>query len=176
MIKSKIFAGIILFSFFSFAQNLTELKQGDKAPDFSLNDSDGKSFSLSEYKGKSPVVLYFYPQANTSGCTKQACGIRDDWNKFKENNIVVLGVSVDIPEEIKKFVEDYNLNFPLLSDTDKNVSKMYGVLNEKGRAKRYTFIIDKDGRISKIIKVTDVLSHSKEVFEEAKKLNGVEIH
>ncbi len=148
-----------------------ELKVGDKAPDFTLKDSNGKSYTLSDYQGKSPVVVYFYPKAGTPGCTKEACGIRDDKNKFKENNIEVFGISVDSPAEIKKFIADYHLNFPLLSDNEKEVSKEYGVLMDNGVDKRVTFIIDKKGNISKIINVIDIASHANQVFNDAKELN-----
>ena len=147
------------------------LKVGDKAPDFSLKDAYGNSYTLSDYQGKSPVVVYFYPKAGTAGCTKEACGIRDDKNKFKENNIEVFGVSVDSPSEIKKFIADYHLNFPLLSDNGKKVSKEYGVLMDSGVDKRVTFIIDKKGNIAKIINVTDIASHAAQVFNDAKELN-----
>jgi len=154
-----------------FAQNKTALKEGMDAPDFTLEDAYGKTYVLSSYEGKTPVVVYFYPQANTSGCTKQACGIRDDWSKFQKNNIQVLGISVDSKEEIRKFIDDYNLNFPLLSDTNKKVSEDYGVLKENGKDKRVTFIIDKKGKIAKILNVTDIDSHAEEVFNTASKLN-----
>jgi len=146
------------------------LKEGSKAPDFKLQDAYGKEYTLAQFKGKSPVVIYFYPQANTSGCTKQACGIRDDWSKFEKNNIMVFGISTDDKEAIKKFIDDYHLNFPLLSDESKEVSKKYGVLKDDGRDKRYTFIVDKNGNIAKVMEVKDIASHSQEVFNTASKL------
>ncbi|MCX8010054.1 MAG: peroxiredoxin, partial [Ignavibacteria bacterium] len=124
------------------------------------------------FKGKSPVVIYFYPKASTPGCTKQACGIRDNWNKFKENNIQVFGISVDNKEDISKFIDNYNLNFPLLSDNDKSVSKAYGVLNKFGVSSRVTFIIDKDGKINRIIRDVDVSTHADDVFNIAKNLSN----
>lgn len=150
-----------------FAQQTTKLKTGDNAPDFTLNDVYGNSYKLSSYKGKSPVVVYFYPKANTAGCTIQACGIRDDWSQFKEKNIPVFGISVDDKAAIKKFIDDYNLNFPLLSDQDKKVSKAYDVLNSSGTDKRITFIVDKQGKIADVIPVSDVKGHSKEVYKKA---------
>lgn len=146
------------------------LKEGDKAPDFTLKDAYGKSYTLSSFKDKSPVVLYFYPKAGTTGCTKEACGIRDDMSKFKKSNITVLGVSVDPKEDIKKFIDDYHLNFPLLSDKDKNVSKDYGVLNKLGMDNRITFIIDKKGVIKSIIRNVDVTTHSEQAYNLASKL------
>jgi len=166
------FMTLFMFCLFgiSIAQTSTKLSEGMKAPDFTLQNYQGKSFRLSSYKGKSPVVIYFYPKAGTSGCTKQACGIRDDLNKFKDKNIVVLGISIDPKQDIKKFVHENNLNFPLLSDNKKLVSEKYGVLREDGKAKRVTFIIDRKGKIEKIIEVTDVSIHSRDVFEIASKL------
>ncbi|RPI69992.1 MAG: peroxiredoxin [Ignavibacteriales bacterium] len=158
----------VIISSVLFSQDKIEV--GNKAPDFSLEDAYGKEYTLSSYFGKSPVVIYFYPQAGTSGCTKQACAIRDDWNKFEDNNITVLGISTDSKDEIKTFVDVYSLNFPLLSDNDKNVSRDYGALKENGNAKRVTFIVDMDGNIADILEVNDIDSHSDYVFNAASKL------
>lgn len=152
------------------AQQNTDLKVGSKAPNFVLKDAFGKSYNLKSYREKSPVIVYFYPKAGTPGCTKEACGIRDDWSKFKKNNIQVFGVSVDTKDEIKDFIHKYKLNFPLLSDTNKKVSKEYGVLLPNGFDKRVTFIIDKKGNIVKIINVTNIEEHAAEVFNVAMKL------
>ncbi len=169
---------IILFLFicalplsFISAQESSTLKVGMKAPDFTLPDAQGNEYTLSSYINKSPVVLYFYPAAGTSGCTKEACGIRDDWSKFKKDNIQVIGVSVDNKKAIEKFINDYHLNFPLLSDSGKKVSKEYGVLNKNGYDNRVTFIIDQKGKIAKVFPVTDIENHSKEVYEIASKLH-----
>lgn len=159
---------LLLLSSRTFSQTMPEV--GTEATDFTLHDAFGNEYTLSEYFGISPVVIYFYPQAGTSGCTKQACGIRDDWSKFEENNIKVFGISTDTKEEIEEFVDDYSLNFPLLSDADKQVSEEYGVLKENGKDKRVTFIIDTEGKINEIINVTDIDSHSEYVFEAALKL------
>ena len=96
-----ILAVVIAAIYFVSAQSDVKLKVGDKAPDFTLQDAFGKSYHLSSFKGKSPVIVYFYPKAGTSGCTKEACGIRDDWSKFKENNIPVFGISTDDKPAIK---------------------------------------------------------------------------
>lgn len=146
--------------------NAQNLKENDPAPDFTLSDADGNSYTLSKMKGN-PVVLYFYPKASTPGCTKQACGIRDTWSKFEENGIKVFGISVDSKESITEFIKENNLNFPLLSDQNKQVSSAYGVLNNLGLASRITFIIDKDGLISKIIRDVDIDNHADEVFNFA---------
>lgn len=147
--------------------NADNLSVGSSAPDFTLPDSDGNNFSLSSYKDKNPVVIYFYPKANTPGCTTQACGIRDSFSKFNENNIVVLGISVDSKESIKEFIKDHNLNFPLLSDEKKEVSKAFGVLNNIGVDSRITFIIDKQGNIANILRDVDVETHANDVFNIA---------
>jgi peroxiredoxin Q/BCP len=146
------------------------LEVGTNAPDFTLHDSEGNSYTLSEFKGKSPVVIYFYPKANTPGCTTQACGIRDEYAKFKENGIVVFGISVDSKESIKEFIKEQKLNFPLLSDENKEVAKNYDVLNNIGIASRVTFIVDKNGKIINIMREVDVTTHANQVFELAKKL------
>ena len=168
--KKLFFLPVILLLISSCGGNAQNLKEGNKAPDFTLKDANGKPYTLSSYKGKSPIVLYFYPKAGTSGCTKEACGIRDKWSKFRENNIMVLGVSVDSKEAIKKFNKDYNLNFPLLSDEGKTVSKKYGVLNKIGIDSRITFIIDKEGNIRDIIRNVDVNTHADQVYNVASKL------
>lgn len=169
LLKILIFSlGAFLLS--SCGGNADNLTDGDKAPDFTAQDAFSKEYTLSSYTGVSPVVLYFYPKAKTAGCTKEACGIRDSWSKFKENNIVVLGVSVDSKEKIKEFIDEHNLNFPLLSDEDKRISKKYGVLNNVGLASRVTFIIDKEGKINHIIRDVDVDTHAEQVYDLASKL------
>jgi peroxiredoxin Q/BCP len=167
LITVLFFASII---FTSCGGNAENLSVGNTAPDFTLQDSDGVNYNLSTYKGKNPVVIYFYPKAGTSGCTKQACGIRDAWSRFKENNIMVLGISVDSKESIKEFIIDHNLNFPLLSDETKEVSRKYGVLNNIGVDSRITFIVDKNGNISNIIRDVNVETHADDVFNLASKL------
>ena len=159
---------LFVFSISLFAENV--LKEGMKAPDFTLKDAFGNSYTLSNYKGKSPVVIYFYPKAGTSGCTKEACGIRDNLKSFQENGIKVFGISVDSTAAIDKFIADYHLDFPLLSDKDKNVTSEYGVLGNNGKAKRFTFIVDKKGKIAKIIEVKNIDTHAEEVLEIASKL------
>jgi peroxiredoxin Q/BCP len=152
------------------AQDVTKLREGMKAPNFNLQNYQGKFFKLSSFKDKSPVVIYFYTKAGTPGCTKQACGIRDDLNKFNDKNIVVLGISIDSKTDIKRFVRQNKLNFPILSDENKIVSTKYGVLRDDGKAKRVTFIVDRKGIIVRIIEVSDVSTHSQDVFEIASKL------
>jgi len=175
MNKIKLFLAFALVFLINCGGNAQNLKEGDTAPDFTLQDAFGKNYTLSSYKGKSPVIVYFYPKASTPGCTKQACGIRDKWSQFSENNIVVLGVSVDSKEEIKKFIDEYHLNFPLLSDNKKEVSKKYGVLSKMGFDSRISFIIDTNGKIYKILRDVNVETHADEVFDIAMKLNNKEM-
>jgi peroxiredoxin Q/BCP len=145
---------------------LTELKVGDKAPDFSLLDEHGKPVSLKDYSGKNIVVLYFYPKDFTSGCTAEACSFRDNYQPFREKDAVVVGVSLDDVESHKKFSEKYNLPFSILSDSGKETAKAYGVLGIGGLlAKRVTFIIDKNGTIARIFPKVDVTKHSEEVLK-----------
>lgn len=151
------------------------LEAGNKAPDFSVKDQDGNKVKLSDFKGKK-VVLYFYPKDDTPGCTKQACSLRDGFPKLKQNNIEVLGVSIDDEESHQKFIEKYDLPFTLLADTDKKVVNKYGVYGEKnmyGRkymgTKRMTFLIGEDGKIKKIFKRVKVAEHADEVLEAFKK-------
>ena len=151
------------------------IEVGKKAPDFSLKDQDGVKHKLSDYKGK-PVVLYFYPKDNTSGCNKEACSFRDNFATFKKKGIEVLGVSIDDEKSHTKFREKFDLPFTLLADTDKKVVELYGVWKEKnmyGRkywgTVRKTFLIDKDGKISYIFNKVKTDIHAEEVLE---KLSG----
>lgn len=159
----------ITFAVFNFfcGGNAENIKPGILAPDFSLQDISGKEFTLSSYRGKSPVVIYFYPKASTPGCTKQACGIRDNLFQFSDNGIEVFGISVDSKEDIRKFAEEYSLNFTLLSDESKEVSKKYGVLNKLGFSSRITFIVDKAGNVAHILRDVDVNTHADDVFNLA---------
>jgi peroxiredoxin Q/BCP len=159
---------IFMLSFFSFisckAQNVV-LKEGDKAPDFTLQSDEGKSVKLSDFEGKSNVILYFYPKDKTPGCTKEACNFRDNIEKFKELDAEVLGVSVDDIGSLKSFKENQNLNFTLLADPDKTVTKQFGVLNIIGIASRVTFVIDKQGIIRKIYQKVDPAENYKELLD-----------
>lgn len=148
------------------------LSDGDKAPDFTLKDDNGKTIKLSELKGKK-VVLYFYPKDDTPGCTKEACSFRDGFKEIQKKGAVVLGVSPDSVESHKKFKGKFNLNFPLLSDEEKKVVNAYGVWKEKslyGRnymgVERTTFVIDENGKIKKVFPKVKVDGHFEEVLSE----------
>ncbi len=173
--KIKILTVVSIFIFLmlilqSCGGNADNIAPGSYAPDFTLQDAFGNNYTLSEYQSKHPVVVYFYPKANTPGCTKQACGVRDNLDKFKENGIVIFGISVDSKETLKEFVADHNLNFPLLSDESKEVSKAYGVLNNLGIDSRITFIVDKEGKIAEVMRDVDVTTHAEDVLNIATKL------
>ncbi len=146
-------------------------KVGNLAPTFALLDQDGNKVSLKDFKGKSNVVLYFYPKAMTPGCTVQACGIRDSKSDFSKVKTVVLGVSPDKPEKLKKFIEKDKLNFTLLSDEDHKVCEKYGCWGlKKFMGKEYmgvlriTFIIGKDGRIKHVMDKVKTKSHHDDVL------------
>lgn len=133
---------------------MPKLKKGDAAPDFDLEDQDGNRVKLSDYKGKK-LVVYFYPKADTPGCTKQACSVRDARSDLSKSGLTVVGISPDKPEKQKKFEEKYDLNFPLLSDTDHAVAEAYGAWGEKSMyGKKYegiirsSFLIDENGKVA----------------------------
>ncbi len=149
-----------------------QVKIGQKAPDFSLLNQDGKIMRLSDFKGKK-VVLYFYPKDDTPGCTKESCAFRDGLDEIHASGAVVLGVSGDSVESHKKFTKKFNLNFPLLSDEKKTVLQAYGVWKEKslyGRKfmgiERTTFIVDEQGTIDDIFQKVKVDGHLEEVLAE----------
>lgn len=125
------------------------LKAGDAAPDFSLQGSDGKTYKLSELKGKAVVVAWF-PKAFTGGCTTECKAMKASGEDLKKFNVAYFTASVDDAETNKKFAESLGLDFPILSDPTKETAKAYGVLNERGMASRWTFYIDQNGKISHI--------------------------
>ena len=147
------------------------IKEGTKAPAFSLPSDSGETVSLKEFKGKT-VILYFYPKDMTPGCTQQACDFRDALPSYKKKKAVVLGISRDSVERHQKFKDKYGLPFPLLSDEDGEVCKAYGVWQQKSLygkkfmgIVRSTFVIDGDGKIKKVFEKVKVKGHSDEVFE-----------
>jgi peroxiredoxin Q/BCP len=146
------------------------LSAGDSAPDFTLPDQTGKDVTLSELRGKT-VVLYFYPRADTPGCTAQACGVRDHDADYEAAGVTVVGVSPDPVSAVAKFAEKYDLRFPLLADEDHAVAEDYGVWGEKSMygktyfgVSRSTFIIDPDGRIAHVIPKASPKTHDAEVL------------
>ena len=139
------------------------LKKGDAAPDFALPDQDEVIHHLSDYRGQR-VLVYFYPKDNTPGCTKEACGLRDDYEEIQAANIVVLGISYDTPESHRRFIEKYELPFTLLSDPKKEVTKAYGATGWYPLPMRRSFLIDEEGSIIQIISDVDVTTHSQDVL------------
>ncbi len=141
------------------------VQEGSPAPNFSLKSTDGSIVELSRFKGKKNVVLYFYPKDDTPGCTKEACSFRDDISHIVAKDAVVLGVSVDDTTSHQAFTSKFNLNFPLLSDLDGEVSKAYDAYNpEKKMSRRVTAVIDKDGKIKKFFPQVNPDGHSQEVL------------
>jgi peroxiredoxin Q/BCP len=145
---------------------------GDKAPLVQGKDQNGKEWNLAEVVGKKVVLLYFYPKDDTPGCTKEACGFRDRIAELKKDNVEVIGVSFDSPESHQKFISKYNLNFPLLADTEGTIADAYGVrMTGKNMARRTSFLIGLDG---KIVHVTDTMNagtHLSEMQEAVASLN-----
>lgn len=145
---------------------------GDRAPNFKALDQNGNEMKLSDFRGKD-IVLYFYPKDDTPGCTVEACAFRDDLEAFNDIKAKVIGVSTDNIESHKRFERKHNLNFTLLADDKKEISKKYGVLGMLGKASRTTFLIDRDGIIRHIFQKVRPDSHSEEVMEKLKELELV---
>ena len=146
------------------------MKVGQKAPDFTVQDDSGKTVRLSDFKGKK-VVLYFYPKDDTPGCTREACDFRDSLDVLRKQGAVVLGVSADSVDSHRKFKAKFDLNFPLLADTDRKIIEDYDVWKEKsmyGRKymgiERTTYIIGKDGKITHVFPKVKVTEHADEVL------------
>ena len=150
---------------------MTTLKIGDKAPSFSGLDQNGIAHKLADYKGKK-LVVFFYPKASTPGCTTEACDLRDNFTRFQANNYALLGVSADSAKAQTKFVEKYDLPFPLLADEDKSVIQAFGVWGPKkfmGREydgiHRTTFVIDENGIIEDIITDVKTKAHAAQILK-----------
>lgn len=154
-----------------FHLNYMKLQVGDPAPLFEGKDQNGNTVKLSDFKGKK-VVLYFYPKDDTSGCTAQACDLRDNKEFLQKAGYEVVGVSTDDEKSHQKFINKYNLNFTLLADTDKQIVEMYDVWKEKsmyGRkymgTVRTTFLIDEKGLITDIISKVDTQKHASQILK-----------
>ena len=146
------------------------VEEGKPAPDFELKTDGGESVRLSDFRGK-PVVLYFYPKDDTPGCTKQACGIRDSYDEFERRGAVVLGVSPDKETSHVKFKEKYELPFTLLADPEHKVAEAYDVWQQKSFAgkkymgiERSTFLIDREGKVSKVMRRVKTDTHADDVL------------
>ena len=170
--KTRILYTVLILSICimnSFSQG--KLSIGDKAPEFSGLDQDGKQVALSDFKGKK-VVLYFYPKDQTPGCTQEACNLRDNISALSSQGYEVMGVSSDDVSSHKEFQQKYNLPFSLIADTDKSINQKYGVWVEKERdGKKYmgtarvTFLIDEKGMISNIIDKVDTKDHANQILK-----------
>jgi peroxiredoxin Q/BCP len=150
------------------------LDVNDKVPDITLEDENGKEVSLRDFRGKT-VILYFYPRADTPGCTKEACSFRDDYKKIQNTGVVLLGASPDTPAAQKKFQQKYRLPFTLLADADKKLCNAFGVIQEKSMygkkvmgVARTTFVIGPDGKIKHVFHKVKPEGHSEEVLEYLK--------
>lgn len=150
---------------------MSQLKEGQKAPDFKALDENGNTVSLSDFKGKK-LILYFYPADNTPTCTSEACNLRDNFDTLKKEGYHVLGVSPDSAKKHQNFIKKHNLPFPLLVDEDLTIIKAYGVWGQKMMyGKEYegllrtTFVIDEDGTIEKIFDKVDSKRHAGQILE-----------
>jgi peroxiredoxin Q/BCP len=147
---------------------------GSPAPAFNLPDTRGVHHKLADYRGHW-LVLYFYPKADTPGCTRQACKFRDDWQTFQHMGVVLVGISADAPGANAAFATKFHLPFPLLSDKGGDFARQYGAwmnLGITGFPRRYTYVIDPDGRIAKVYTDVSVAEHSVEVIGDLKRLTG----
>ncbi|HEX2097158.1 MAG TPA: thioredoxin-dependent thiol peroxidase [Solirubrobacterales bacterium] len=147
------------------------LEAGESAPDFTLSDQNGSEVTLSELRGQT-VVLYFYPRADTPGCTAQACGVRDRSDEYEKAGARVIGVSPDSVEAVKKFAEKHDLDFTLLADADHRVAERYGAWGEKAMygkkywgVRRSTFVIDPAGKIAKVFPKVSPKTHDDVVLD-----------
>jgi thioredoxin-dependent peroxiredoxin len=154
------------------------LEEGSKAPSFTVTTDAGTKVKLSDFKGK-PVVLYFYPKDDTPGCTKEACAFRDASDELEKLGAVVLGVSADDQKSHAKFRDKFQLNFPLLADTDHAIAEAYGAWREKNMygkksmgIQRSTYLIDSTGKIAKVWKRVSVDGHDAQVLEALRELSA----
>jgi peroxiredoxin Q/BCP len=165
---------LAFFGYRSYAHAANSLKVGDDAPSFTLNDAKGRTHYLSDYAGKY-LVLYFYPKDDTPGCTKEACHFRDDMVQLEKLGAKVVGVSVDDGKSHDEFSKKYNLPFPLLTDTSGKVADSYNALSNffvVKIAKRYTFLINPDGKIAKIYTNVDTSKHSQQIIDDLKAIQS----
>lgn len=150
---------------------MTTLKKGDKAPDFSGTDQFGKTHTLADNKGKK-LVVFFYPKADTPGCTAEACDLRDNYHRFEAQGYALLGVSADSQKKQAKFTEKYNLPFPLIADENHDVLNAFGVWGPKkfmGRTfdgiHRTTFVIDENGIVDEVIEKVKTKEHAAQIIK-----------
>ncbi|WAC02564.1 thioredoxin-dependent thiol peroxidase [Lacinutrix neustonica] len=150
---------------------MNTLKQGDKVPNFTVNDQDGHAISLSDYKGKK-LIVFFYPKANTPGCTAEACNLSDNYKTLQDQGYSILGVSADTEKKQSNFKNKFHFPFPLLADTNKDVIEAFGVWGEKkfmGRTydgiHRKTFLIDENGVVTHVIDKVKTKDHAAQILD-----------
>lgn len=149
---------------------MSQLKEGDKAPDFKAKDQNGNDISLSDFKGKK-LILYFYPKDDTPGCTAEACNLRDNYELLMKKGFAILGVSADNEKSHLKFIKKFELPFPLVADTDQLVANAFGAWGLKkfmGREymgmHRYTFVINEEGLILKMFTKVETAKHTQQIL------------
>jgi peroxiredoxin Q/BCP len=149
---------------------MSQLKEGDKAPDFKAKDQNGNDISLSDFKGKK-LILYFYPKDDTPGCTAEACNLRDNYELLMKKGFAILGVSADNEKSHLKFIKKFELPFPLVADTDQLVANAFGTWGLKkfmGREymgmHRYTFVINEEGLILKMFTKVETANHTQQIL------------
>lgn len=154
------------------ANHVTSLKVGDKAPDFKGKDQDGKTITLSDFKGRK-LVLYFYPKDDTPGCTAESCNLRDNYSDLLQKGYAIVGVSADDEKMHQKFITKYELPFPLIADVDLTIIKAYDVWGyKKFMGKEYdgivrtTFVIDEKGILEKVITQVIVKGHTEQILSD----------
>ena len=152
------------------------LKAGDPAPDFTLKASDGKTYSLADYRGKKAVVLAWFPKAFTAGCTLECKSLAANGDRLRKYDAVYFMASVDTLDDNTKFAQSEKADFPLLSDADKSVATRYGVLAARGLANRWTFYIDKDGRIAHVDRAVNPETSAEDIIARLNQLKVATIN
>ena len=169
-----LFTLLLVFTFSKMMSQTNKLEKGDTIPLFTLKDQNNKDFNIENYRGKKPLVIYFYPKDDTPGCTKEACSFRDEFEAFTDLNVKVIGISSDDVASHKNFADKYNLPFTLLADTEKKVRKLFGVPKSfLGMVPgRVTYIINKHGMIVHVFNsMTDTNKHITESLSALKEMN-----
>ena len=171
--SSRFLAAGLLAVAMSFAARGATPKVGDQAPLVEGKDQDGKTWKLADSVGKKLVLLYFYPKDDTPGCTKEACGFRDQIGDLQKENVEVIGVSFDSPDSHQKFISKYHLNFPLIADTDGKIADAYGVrMTGRNMDRRVSFLIGLDGKIVHVTDTMNAETHLTEMKQAVEKIKG----
>ena len=152
------------------AQSPAAIKVGDPAPDFTLTGSDGKTYSLADFRGKKPVVIAWFPKAFTAGCTLECKSLAANGDRLRKFDVAYFMASVDTPEDNAKFAASEKANFPLLSDPDKSVATRFGVLHSRGLANRWTYYIDRNGRVAYIDRAVNPETSAEDIIARLSQL------